>query len=106
MNAAMSWERIKHHWQPRPIKHPTVDPEFAQLDGFTRAIESWRYTLLSLEYWLCPSGALREFVRHVIRLAVILLLSAINIIPIITFVLGEFVKWMVMLATIAWKIIV
>jgi hypothetical protein len=106
MNAHDLQQWLKHLWRPHPIKAPTVDREFSHLDGFTRAIESWRYTILCLEHWLCPSGALREFIRHILRLAVILLLPAFIIIPIISFVLGEFVKWMVMLTTIAWKIII
>jgi len=31
------------------------------MEGVERAAESWRYKILSWEYWLSPNGALREY---------------------------------------------
>ena len=93
-------------WKPHPIKPPHVDREFMHMEGFQRSVECWRYCILGIEYWLCPEGSLREFIRHVLRVVVILLLPAFLIVPIITFVLSQFVSWTIMLTTIAWKVIV
>ncbi len=93
------------NFKPRPVHHPTVDPEFPDMNGLQRATEAWRYSLLSLEYWLSPGGHLREWIRQMARIALLLAAPAFLVIPIITFVLGALVKWTVMLTTIAWKLI-
>jgi hypothetical protein len=100
------WQRITALWQPSPIVPPTVDPLFPDMENVERAAESWRYNILSLEYWLSPNGALREYLRQVVRLSLPLGAPALLVIPIITFILASFLKWTVLLASIAWRTIV
>ena len=76
------------------------------MNGLNRATESWRFNILSLEYWLSPSGVLRQFIQLVIWMAILLLTPVLLIFPLITFILGTLVKWTVLLTSIAWKLIV
>ncbi len=88
-----------------PIRAPVVDPEFLHMDGLGRAAESWRYNILALEHWISPNGQLREWVKQVIRLSLPLSVPILLLVPLITFLLSSLVKWTVMAATIAWKLV-
>jgi hypothetical protein len=92
-------------WQPRPINPPKVDPELGQLDGLTRSAESFRYSILSIEWWVSPKGRLREWLRHNTHLACWLLIPAILVVPIVTFLFWQLVKWVTMLTSIAGHLI-
>jgi hypothetical protein len=99
------WERLKGMWQPSPVRPPTVDPAFRDMDGLGRCAEAWRYFILSLEQWLSPNGALREWIRQVVRLSLPLAAPALLVIPLITFILTSFLRWTILMASIAWKAI-
>jgi hypothetical protein len=99
------WQRIKGMWHPTPITPPVVDDEFVHMDGISRAAESWRYNILCLEFWLSPQGALREWVRQVIRFSLPLAAPAFLVIPLITFILTSFLRWTILMASIAWRTI-
>src|SRR5438067_692407 len=105
MNTHDFWQGIETTWQPRPVSAPRVDPEFMEMNGLNRATECWRFNILSLEYWLSPSGVLRQFICLVIWLALLLLTPVLLIFPLITFILATLVKWTVLLTSIAWKLI-
>jgi hypothetical protein len=93
-------------WNPKPIKEPEVDPELLDLDPLTRSAESIRYSILSLEFWISPNGQVREWIRNNTRLAMILAIPALVILPIITFALWQLVSWLVALGVIAGQLIV
>ena len=103
MNNNSFWH---HVWQPKPVDQPTVDPSFHQMDPLTRATESWRYVLLSMEHWLSGGGWLREWIRQVLRLALILAAPAFLVVPLVTLLLASLLKWTVLIASIAWKVVV
>jgi hypothetical protein len=100
------WKKIMGCWRPKPIVPPTIDEDFTELDGLTRATESWRFAILSWEYWLCPSGILREYIRQIIKLAMFIAAPALLLVPLSTFILSQLVQWAAMLTAIAWKLIV
>jgi hypothetical protein len=100
------WDLIKTAWNPQPIKPPTVDPQLSELCGLQRSTESILFSMLSIEFWISPSGQVREWLRHNSRLAIILAIPAFLVLPIITFALWQLVSWLVALTSIAGKIIV
>jgi hypothetical protein len=106
MNTHEFWHGIKATWQPHPVSAPRVDHEFMGMNGLNRATESWRFNILSLEYWLSPGGVLRQFIQLMIWLAILLLTPVLLIFPLITFILATLVKWTVLLTSIAWKLII
>jgi len=75
------------------------------MDSITRATESWRYSILSLEFWLSPSGFIREWIRQVVRFALFLGAPVLLVVPLVTFLLASLLKWTVLITTIAWKLI-
>jgi hypothetical protein len=100
------WNRLKTSWRPNPIHPPQVDPDLHHLDGLTRSVESIRYSILSIEFWMSPNGQVREWLRHNAHLAVWVGIPAIIVVPIITFILCQIVKWTTILTSIARHLII
>jgi fatty acid desaturase len=94
------------HWQPKPVQPPRVDPELEKLTGPQRSAEVIRYSILSIEFWLSPLGRLREWVRLNGKLGAVLLIPALLVIPVVTFILWHIAQWMTMLLGIAGGLIV
>jgi hypothetical protein len=86
-------EKLKAHWNPQRIEQPTVDPELPRLNGLQRAVESFRYTALSLEWWLSPNGHLREWLKINGKISSVLVIPAVLIVPLVTFILWQVSKW-------------
>jgi hypothetical protein len=80
-------------WQPAPLARPTVIRELPRLPAIQRYSEVVRYSWARLEYWVSPGGRLREWARFNIGLALLIGLPAVCIVPIITFLLGQFTSW-------------
>lgn len=100
------WQRIKCSWQPKSIERPTVDPDIEALDAVQRSAEAIRYSILNLEFWISPDGQVREWLKHNGRLSVWLAIPAFLILPVITFILGQFSEWFAILVNIAGRLIV
>ncbi|OAI56744.1 hypothetical protein AYO49_00515 [Verrucomicrobiaceae bacterium SCGC AG-212-N21] len=81
------------HWRPEPLDPPKVDPEILQLSGPERAAEVVRYSVFSAEFWLSPKGNLREWLRFNTKVASMLFVPALLVVPLITFTLGQFKTW-------------
>lgn len=96
---------IRRHWQPTKIEQPRVDPELEDLDPATRSAEVVRYSILSLEWWLSPNGTLREWLKWNGRLSSVLLIPAVLVMPLVTFILWQCAKWMSWLVGIAGNLI-
>lgn len=94
------WNRIKASWKPTPISPPQVDPELPHLDGITRSAESIKYSILSVEWWISPNGRVREWLRHNTHLAAWLIIPAMLVVPVVSFVLSQVMHWTAMLTTI------
>ena len=93
--------KIRQHWHPAQVSKPTVDPELAQLNHVQLSVEVFRHSALSAEWFLCPSGTLREWLRLNIVAALIIGIPAVVIVPIVTYLLGQFVTWTELLVRIA-----
>ncbi len=89
---------LQRHWRPQALELPQVDPELHQLSAIERSAETLRFSLRGFEYWLSPQGALREWFRFNARVAVILAIPTVLVVPFITFALGEFNTWATLLA--------
>ena len=84
---------VLRHWEPQPLDPPTVDPELPHLTPVERSTEVLRHCILSLEYWLSPKGALRAWIRFNLRIAAILAVPALLVVPLITFALRQINTW-------------
>ena len=85
---------------------PQVAPAFTQTDQIQRATEVLRYSVLKFEYWLSPNGNLREWLRWNTSVAIILSIPTLLIVPVITWLLGQFATWSALLVQIASNLIV
>jgi hypothetical protein len=100
------FQKIKASWKPTPIDPPQVDSDLEKLDSLTRSAESLRYSMLTIEWWVSPNGRLREWLRHNIRLGCWLVIPSVLVVPAITFLLWQLVKWVTMLTSITGHLIV
>jgi hypothetical protein len=96
---------FRRHWNPEAIEPPKVDPELADLDAATRSCEVVRFSLLSLEWWLSPNGTLREWLKLNGKITSILIIPAVLVMPLVTFILWQVAKWMHWLVGIAGHVI-
>ena len=88
-------------WRPKAIGAPKLQRSFLKLPPIQRAAEVLRYSLLKAEHWLSPQGRLREWMRLNILAALFIGVPALIIVPILTYLLGEFATWMLFLAEAA-----
>ena len=84
---------VLSNWEPKPLPPPKVDPDLLQLTPVERSTEVLRHSILSLEYWLSPSGVLREWIRFNLRLAAVLAVPALLVVPLVSFALREINSW-------------
>jgi hypothetical protein len=93
-------------WKPKSIEPPEVDRALSKLPPIQRAAEVVRYSVLRIEHWLSPNGRLREWIRLNILAALLIGIPALIIVPILTYLLGQFVTWMMFLAAAAKNLVV
>lgn len=94
------------HWDPNPIDPPTVDPELPKLGGIQRAAEVFRYSILSVEWWLSPNGTLRAWVKLNGKLGSFLMIPAVLVMPLVGLILWQIATWMGFLLSITGNLIV
>ena len=99
-------ELLRRHWSPEKIEAPIVDPQLKDLDGVQRSAEVVRYSLLSWEFWLSPNGTLREWLKLNGKIGSVLLIPAVLVVPLVTFILWQIAKWMSWLVSISGNLIV
>ena len=87
--------------KPEPIEKPKVNRSLLRMNPLERAAEVLRYSALKTEHWLSPNGRLREWMRLNILAALFIGIPALIIVPIFTFLLGQFATWMLFLAQAA-----
>ena len=104
MNNTRAKKALSGKWNPKPLNPPQVN--LRDMDNITRSAESIRYSVLNVEYWLSPNGCGREWLRHVLRVALFLAAPVLLLAPLISLFLVSLLKWSVLLASIAWKLIV
>jgi hypothetical protein len=88
---------ILKHWKPEEIRPPTVDPDLPYQTGVERSAEVFRYSVLAVEHWLSPTGCVREWLRFNARIAIILAVPSVMIVPMITYSLTQFTTWTTLL---------
>ncbi len=93
-------------WEPKPVSPPKADPQIGQMDSLSRSAEAIRYSILSIEFWISPDGQAREWLRNHTRLAVLLGIPAILVMPLIGFILWQLLSWAGMLTSLAGKMII
>ena len=88
-------------WQPKTIERPKIDRSFLKMPAIERSAEVLRHSFLKAEHWLSPNGRLREWVRLNILAALFIGVPALIVVPIVTYLLGQFVTWALFLAQAA-----
>jgi len=88
-------------WNPKLIQPPKADPELPRLSAVLRTAEVLRYCIRRVEYWLSPRGGLREWFRLNVWLAIALLIPALLVAPIASYLISEIAQGSGMLAEIA-----
>lgn len=102
----MIWRKLKQSWHAKQVEQPRVDPELENLNGLTRSVESIRYSILSIEFWISPNGQVREWLRQMTGVASWLAVPAVLVLPLVVLILWQIVKAVTMLVAIAGKMIV
>jgi len=97
--------RSKLEWNPQPINAPRVDQELAHLGGAQRMIESLCYFVLSAEHWISPDGVLREWLRVMCKLGILILCPLLIFMPTVTFALWQVAIWVALLVAITKSLI-
>lgn len=102
-----SWliERSRLEWNPQPITVPKVDPVLTHLTGPQRMIESLRYFILSAEHWISADGVLREWLRIMCKVFVLVTCPIVIFLPTVTFALWQIALWLAFLVAIAQSLI-
>src|SRR5207247_10352364 len=73
------------------------DPNLTNLTPLERAAEVLRYSVLRVEYWLSPDGAMRQRVRFALRIWIYVVIAAL-IAPGVTAVIQHVTGWTAMSA--------
>jgi hypothetical protein len=93
-------------WKPKAIERPMIERSFLKLPAIERSAEVLRHSLLKAEHWLSPNGCLREWCRLNILVALLIGMPALFVVPILTYLLGQFATWMLFLAQAARNLII
>ena len=104
---SQSWRQaITLNWQPKPLSPPRVNAGFAEMDPLERTTEVLRHSFCQLEWWLSPGGRLREWLRFNLVTGTVLSIPALLVVPLITYLLGQFANWTALLRQIGSNLIV
>ena len=88
-------------YDPSPLDPPEVDPDLTNMPAIERSGEVFRFQTLNIEHSLSPGGTLREWLKVVVRIAIILAVPTILLVPVITFLLSGLSEWSTFLARVA-----
>lgn len=95
-------DRIIHQvWQPDRVKPPQIHRELSRLTWPERCAETLRFFILHVEHWLSSGGALREWIRLNLRIAICLIAAAVLVVPPVSFILESTAEWASLVATTA-----
>jgi hypothetical protein len=96
----------KFRWNPVSLEVPTVPEDLQDLTGLGRGVEVIRYSVLRLGYWISPAGSLREWQRWYLAVGITMGIPALIIVPVGTYLLGQFVTWSALLVQIAKNLLI
>ena len=93
--------RVIKIWNPKPVETPAVDPGLTLMRWPERSAETVRYTALAAEHWLSRGGVLREWLRLGLWAGILLVVTALVVIPPVSMLLAGLGDWTALLRTIA-----
>jgi hypothetical protein len=93
-------QRLKLDWNPQTISAPQVDHELANLNGVQRMVESIRFFALTVEHWVSSDGVLREWLRIMLKIALVIVCPLAIFMPTVTFALWQIALWTAFLVVI------
>ncbi len=99
-------EAIRGRWNATPVSKPHVDPDLERLDPLSRSAEVFRYSILSVEFWISKNGHLREWLRQNLGLAAWLVIPVFLVMPLITLALKQLVVWTASLVGLVGKLVI
>jgi hypothetical protein len=98
-------QRLKLEWNPQPISAPQVDDDLGNLNGVQRMVESIRFFVLTVEHWVSSEGVLREWLRIMLKIALVVVCPLAIFMPTVTFALWQIALWTAFLAVITQNLI-
>lgn len=88
-------------WRPAPVPVPQIDPELVHMGFLPRSAEVVRYHVLRTEHALSPGGGLRCWLKLNVLLALGLGITAVVLVPPITWILAGMATWSAYMAAVA-----
>jgi len=88
-------------WNPRPLTPPAVESDLSELNALERSAEVFRYSTYRFEYWVSPTGILREWLRLNLLVGAIIAITGILVAPLVTLLLGEIADWIALILRIS-----
>lgn len=88
-------------WNPTSIQKPIVHKSLPHLPWPERVGTVFAYSVARLEYWVSPSGILREWFRLVFKVFLFLAIPTVLLCPVITYVFTQAETWTAALLRIA-----
>ena len=88
-----------------PICKPVVNRSLSQMNGLQRTAEAFRYSLLSLEFFISPEGNIRQWMKANARIAAFIAAPTFLAFPVVTVALWELESWVNALTAIASKLV-
>jgi len=92
-------------WNPKPLGIPEINQNAFEQQPVIRAAEVIRYSLHRFEYWVSPSGILREWLRLNLLVALFVGFTGILLAPVVTMILGEIAGWIILILKIVTGIV-
>jgi hypothetical protein len=93
-NRLTTVRRVLRVWlQPEVLKPPATDQNLSERSALERSVESIKYSILSLEFWISPDGVLRQWLRFNLRVAGLIAIPTITLVPAVTLLLSQFTVW-------------
>ncbi len=101
-NQFRTWllQKLKLEWNPKPISAPQPDENLAHLNGTQRMVESIRFFLLTTEHWISADGILREWLRMMLKLFILVTCPIVIFMPTVAFALWQVALWTTFLLVI------
>lgn len=81
---------VRDVWQPVPIDVPVIDHGLNDMTMLERVTEITRFQLHQFEYAVSPGGGLRAWLRMNMLLAMVLIIPALLVVPVVTSLAGQF----------------
>ncbi len=88
-----------------PLMKPKIVPNLGNLAAIQRIINTLTYSLSQFEYWIAPTGWLRQWIRINIAILVLGAIPAIVVVPIITYLVMKGIPIMQILIHISHNVL-